>query len=77
MGYLTKEREAAIYIIALFEDLLNKNNISIPDVDRTGEDGEARLFGNTYYQLEDSVTKEIEKYGNKLVAAIAEKRAQR
>ena len=35
--------------------LLEKHNITIPDVDRTGDESEARLYGCTYYDLEEEV----------------------
>ena len=64
MGSLTKEKEMndiklrkySIAICELFEDLLDMHNIDIPDDDREGEEDEARLYGTTYYDLEDAVT---------------------
>ena len=44
-------KEVANSIIDLFEDLLDDYDISIPDEDRTGDDGEARLYGMTYDKL--------------------------
>ena len=45
----------AISIIQKFEEVLYKNKIKIPDVDRSGEDDEACIFGRTYYDLEDAI----------------------
>lgn len=50
-----KLREYSVEIVELFEDILEKHNIDIPDVDRTGDDSEARLYGMTYANLEDDV----------------------
>jgi hypothetical protein len=52
-----KEREQAIIstsqaILDEFEDLLEEHNITIPDEFRTGEESEARLFGDGYVTLE-------------------------
>ena len=50
-----KLREYSVDIVELFEDILEKHNIDIPDEDRTGDDSEARLYGMTYANLEDEV----------------------
>lgn len=46
-------------IVDLFEEILEQNDISIPDEFRDGyevpEEEQARLFGETYYQLEDDI----------------------
>ena len=52
---MIKLREYSIEIMELFEELLEKHNITIPDVDRTGDESEARLYGCTYYDLEEEV----------------------
>lgn len=49
-------RCTAVDICSLFEELLDKYNITIPDEDRTGAEGEARLYGLTYFDLEQGVT---------------------
>ena len=49
-------RQFSADICELFEDLLDRHNITIPDEDREGDESEARLFGTTYYDLEDDVT---------------------
>ena len=43
--------EIAREIVELFEDLLDKHGIMIPDDDREGLDGEACLYGTTYWDL--------------------------
>ena len=53
-----KLRPIANEICDLFEDLLDKHNIDIPDDDREGNEEEAHIYGMTYAELEDKV-KEI------------------
>ena len=53
-----KVRLIANEICELFEDLLDKYNINIPDEDREGNEEEAHIYGMTYAELEDKV-KEI------------------
>ena len=43
--------EIARDIVELFEDLLDKHGIMIPDGDREGLEGEACLYGTTYWDL--------------------------
>ena len=43
-------------ICDLFEDLLDEHDITIPSEDREGEEGEARIYGDVYYDLEARVT---------------------
>lgn len=52
----TPLRSTAGAIIDLFEDILEKNDISIPDDYRQGDPDEARIYGDTYYALLDSIT---------------------
>ena len=52
---MIKLREYSVEIVELFEELLEKHNITIPDADRTGDESEARLYGCTYYDLEEEV----------------------
>ena len=44
-------REVAKDIINTFEDLLDEHNISIPDEDREGDEGEARIYGMSFDRL--------------------------
>ncbi len=53
---MEKERELAIEILDLFENLLYENKVYIPSTDRTGEKTEACLFGDVYWDLEESIT---------------------
>ena len=50
-----KLREYSVDICELFEDLLEDNDITIPDDEREGEQDEARLYGKTYSCLEYDV----------------------
>lgn len=55
-GGLPPTRELAVRILDVFENKLDELGISLPSEDRTGEKGEARIFGDTYYELEDRIT---------------------
>ena len=48
-------KSLTIDILEEFEQLLEEHDITIHDEYREGEDGEARLFGDGYYRLEDAV----------------------
>lgn len=50
-----KTRGIAIAILDMFEDMLDEKGIMVPDEDRTGEEGEACLYGTTYADLEDQI----------------------
>lgn len=52
---MTKERKIAIMILDIFEDMIEEKGIMIPDEDRTGDEGEACLYGITYANLEDEI----------------------
>lgn len=47
--------DIASAIIDEFEQVLEKNNITIPDTEREGNEDEARIYGKTYYDLEDNI----------------------
>ena len=51
-----KTRGIAIMILDIFEGMLADKGIIIPDEDREGDEGEACLYGSTYYELEDAIT---------------------
>lgn len=53
---MEKAREIAIEIIDEFEELLEGYKINIPSKDREGNPEEARIYGEEYYALEDSIT---------------------
>ena len=49
----------AATLAELFEGVLDKHNIVIPDEDREGKDGEACLYGMTYWNLVEDLEVEI------------------
>lgn len=46
-------------IIDIFEDLLDRLDITIPDKWREGEEDEARIFGDAYYELENRIVERL------------------
>lgn len=58
---MDKNRMTAILILGIFERLLMKHNIIIPDENRMGEEDEAHIYGTTYYELEDEITYLLDK----------------
>lgn len=57
----SKAQDVAINIISIFEHLLDKYDIDIPDENRSGEESEARIYGESYYDLEKNILDELEK----------------
>lgn len=50
-----KIRPYAAMICDIFEDLLEEHDITIPDKGREGAEGEARLYGDAYIDLEQRI----------------------
>ena len=48
-------------IIDIFEELLDRLDITIPDKWRECEEDEARIFGDTYYELEEKIVGRLKK----------------
>ena len=48
-------------IIDIFEELLDRLDITLPDEWREGEEDEARIFGDTYYELESKIVERLRK----------------
>ena len=48
-------------IIDIFEELLDRFAITLPDKWREGEEDEARIFGDTYYELENKIIERLRK----------------
>ena len=48
-------------IIDIFEELLDRLDITLPDEWREGEEDEARIFGDTYYELENKIVERLKK----------------
>ena len=64
-----RARQYAQSICELFEDILEKHDITIPDPDLNskGEDEEAaRIYGETYFNLEDDITNMITEMVNRI-----------
>lgn len=61
-----KLRPIANEICELFEDLLDKHNIDIPDEDREGNEEEAHIYGMTYAELEDKVKEILVEFAEKI-----------
>lgn len=62
-----KLREYSVDICELFEDLLEENDITIPDDEREGEPDESRLYGKTYSCLEYDVLNILNEFMNDLL----------
>lgn len=62
------EREYAWAILDYFEDLLDEKGIDIPSDDRDGDEGEARLFGSEYFDLEDKITSLLKLFREKVTS---------
>ena len=48
-------------IIDIFEEILDRFDITLPDKWREGEEDEARIFGDTYYELESKIVERLRK----------------
>ena len=53
--------DIAADIIDIFEELLDRLDITIPDKWREGEEDEARIFGDTYYELENKIVERLKR----------------
>lgn len=60
---MDKEREIAIMVLQVFENKLEELNISLPDAERTGSQDEARIYGQIYFELEDTITQILKEVG--------------
>ncbi len=54
-------RNTADDLIDIFEELLDHLDITLPDKWREGEEDEARIFGDTYYELENKIIERLRK----------------
>ena len=63
---MVKVRKVALDICELFEDLLDEHDIIIPDDDREDDEAEARIYGETYAELEDNVKEILMEFANKI-----------
>lgn len=69
---LPPDRQFVIDIIDVFDELLNENDITIPDEDdnQREPDNTARIYGMTYGNLESKLTEMID---DRLVESLVEK----
>ena len=51
-------------IINIFEEMLDRFDITLPDKWRDGEEDEARIFGDAYYELENKIVERLRKEEN-------------
>lgn len=49
-------------IMTEFEEFLNERDITIPDEHRDGNEEEARIYGSSYYELEEYIEKTLKQY---------------
>ena len=56
--------ETANDIIDIFEELLDRPDITPPDKWRRGKKDEARIFGDTYYELKNKIVERLKKEKN-------------
>lgn len=57
-------RNTADDIINVFEELLDRLDITLPDKWRKGEEDEVRIFGDSYYELENKIVERLKKEKN-------------
>ena len=61
MGTTNNLINTADDIIDIFEEILDRFDITLPDKWREGEEDEARIFGDTYYELENKIVERLRK----------------
>ena len=61
MGTTNNMINTADDIIDIFEELLDRLDITLPDKWREGEEDEARIFGDAYYELENKIVERLRK----------------
>ena len=62
LASIGKHRGVAIRILDIFEEMLERKGIIIPDEDRTGDESEACLYGMTYADLENTIEELLRAY---------------
>ena len=48
-------------LIDIFEELLDHLDITLPDKWRKGKEDKARIFGDTYYELENKIVERLQR----------------
>lgn len=56
-----KLTNTAADIIDIFEELLDRLDITLPDKWREGEEDEAKIFGDTYFELENKIVERLKR----------------
>ncbi|MCI8999672.1 MAG: hypothetical protein HFJ26_01745 [Clostridia bacterium] len=59
---MEENKKIANKIINMFEELLKKHEIKIPNKERCGNEDEACIYGTDYYNLEDKVTEILDNF---------------
>ena len=65
------EKEFAEEILEIFEERLDKLNISLPDKNRESNNTESRIYGSNYYDLRDEIEDLIYRNKKRLVIVVA------
>lgn len=65
-------KDLAIKILDLFEDVLAAHGIQVPDVERANDPDEACIYGETYYMLEDKIAELIKENRQSLTNELTE-----
>ena len=52
---------AADDIIDMFEELLDRLDITLPDKQRKDKENESRIFGDAYYELENKIVERLKR----------------
>ena len=61
MGNTNNLINTADDLIDIFEELLDRLDITLPDKWREGEEDVARIFGDTYYEFENKIVERLRK----------------
>lgn len=65
------EKEFAEEILEIFEERLDKLNISLPDKNRESNNTETRIYGSNYYDLRDEIEDLIYRNKKRLVIEVS------
>lgn len=65
------EKEFAEEILEIFEERLDKLNISLPDKNRENKNTESRIYGSNYYDLRDEIEDLIYRNKKRLVIEVS------
>lgn len=65
------EKEFAEEILEIFEERLDKLNISLPDKSRESNNTKSRIYGSNYYDLRDEIEDLIYRNKKRLVIEVS------